>query len=199
MAKGRKKSENELARNREYQREYYEQNKEELLDKKKDRYRNDPEYREAMRVRDRRRYWFGTRQQKRGELLPELDFRDLEPIGNITFKVDNPADKRHGEEVEVPVFETPAIAAIINRDSEGVRRWLHRNVLPEPYWRGDDVKENIGKGRNPRLWTEDEVWILFDNRDLLTRPSSKLRDSHFSVTVFAEYEKLVQGIESQAE
>lgn len=195
MAKGRKKSRAELERNKEYQREYYEQNKEELLEKKKDRYRNDPEYREAMRIRDRRRYWFGKRQKKRGEELPPLDFRELEPVGVIEFEVKNPNDARNGQVVEVPVYDTPAIARIINRNSEGVRRWLSRDVLPEPYWRGDDLDQSIGKGRNPRLWTEDEVWILFDHREQLQRPSHSLKDSLFSVTVKAEYGELVQGIE----
>lgn len=194
MAKGRKKTQREVERNREYQKEYYQRRREELLAERRRRYREDPEYRERMRIRDRRRYWFGRRQQKKKRSnLPDVDFNDVQPLGKLRIVVKNPKDLRHGQEVEVPVYGTNELGQFLGRDGQTIRKWLKRGVLPESAHRGAEV-DFTTKGRNPRLYTEDEARIIYENRELLERPAPSLADSAFSRTVTSEFGKLVQGL-----
>lgn len=190
------KEKSERERNRAYQKEYYRRNRERILEERRRRYREDEEYREKMRIRDRRVYWFKRAQERPRRKLPTLGFEDIRPLGHIRIKVTNPEDRRYGKEVEVPVYGTAEIGRMLDRDGQTIRKWLKRGVLPEPHFRGWAV-DFTTKGRNPRLYTEDEVRIIYENRELLTRPAQRLADSAFSRVLHEEFGKLVQGLRPQ--
>lgn len=194
MAK--EKSERERERNRAYQKEYYRRNRERLLEERRRRYREDEDYREKMRIRDRRVYWFKRAQERPRRKLPTLGFEDIRPLGHIRIKVMNHEDRRYGKEVEVPVYGTAEVGRMLDRDGQTIRKWLKRGVLPEPYFRGWSV-DFATRGRNPRLYTEDEARIIYENRELLTRPAPRLTDSAFSRVLHEEFDKLVQGLRPQ--
>lgn len=179
MAAGRERSKAERERNREYQREYYEKNRERLLEEKRERYRSDPEYREEMRIRDLRRYWFDRRQKRKRE-LPELEFSDLKPRGEVTL---TDAD---GGEHRVKVYDSEAVARIVNRSVQTVRNWVLSGVLPSPTLRGWD----IGARGNPLLYREDETRAIYDCREMLQRPTHPLEDSVFAKCVWEAFSKL---------
>src|SRR5690606_18762901 len=123
---------------------------------------------------------------KKRSNLPDVDFNDVQPLGKLRIVVKNPKDQRHGQEVEVPVYGTNELGQFLGRDGQTIRKWLKRGVLPEPAHRGSEVNFTT-KGRNPRLYTEDEARIIYESRELLDRPAPSLADSAFSRTVMREF------------
>lgn len=171
-----------MAEEKDYQQRYYEKNKEKLLKKRRERYEKDEEYREAMRIRDQRRYWFGRRQEKDPD-VPDKSLEDIEPLGTIDV------DGR-----EVRVYATSAVGELLDRTRQTIAKWGRRGVIPDPYWRGRDVPERIGKGRNPRLYTEDEMRVMAEARHLLALPARTMSESAFSTAVHEGFENLTKGV-----
>lgn len=165
----REKSSAERERNRQYQREYYLKNRERLLQKKRERYQNDPEYREEMRIRDSRRYWFERKQQNQRD-LPRLAFSEIEPRAEVLLRDDS------GREHRVKLYDTDAIALIVNRSAQTVRNWVSSGVLPSPRLRGWD----LGIRGNPILYREDEARAIYNAREHLRRPTNPMHDSAFA-------------------
>jgi len=189
----RKKSERELARNIEYQKEYYAANRDELLKKKKERYQGDPEYRRGIKVRAKRKRWLEERPEQK-EFPPFGILAELEPKGSIEVKVKDRHDARHGQTVSVPVFSTGAVAELLGRAPEVLRLWWKRKQIPEPYHRGSMVPENMVKGRNPRLFTLDEMRAIDNVKEMLNLPSRGSSHALFSDRLTEEFEKMDQGL-----
>lgn len=183
----REKSSAERERNRQYQREYYLRNRERLLREKRERYRDDPKYREDMRVRDTRRYWFERKQRNQRD-LPELPFSELESRTEVLLR------DQSGREHRVRLYDTDAIALIVNRSAQTVRNWVASGVLPPPKLRGWD----LGIRGNPILYREDEARAIYNAREHLRQPTNPMHESAFANKVRAAIGELpVMEISSQ--
>ena len=202
MGRKRKKSEKELARNREYQKEYYQRKKEELRATKKARYENNSNYRKAAKLRARRRYWFKVRPEHASSdpsLLPDADVEILEPVGTIALTIQDPRDIRSGEIIEMPVYTTAAVADLLGRTRETIGVYLRKGILPEPQYRKGDVEGVVIRGRDVRLFTEDELRAIERARDALLLPSHGTQHFVFTQAVQREFDRLVNGVALQAE
>lgn len=194
------KSDKEKERNRDYQAEYYEANRDDILSKRKQKYENDPDYRARMRARDQRNYWFRQRPKETvTKELPNIKFEDVSPKGHIELKVKNKEDARDGQTIRVPVYGTTELAKVLDRDPQTLRKWLQAGVIPEPATRGEDLPDGhpLKRGRSPRLYTEDEARTIFEARDLLALPYGRIKDSLFAQSVRESLGDLVQGLEVQ--
>lgn len=190
------KTEDALQREKDYNRNYYQDNRDEILLKRKQKYQNDPEYRARMQARDQRNYWFKDRAQTPEKELPDVRFREVPPKGHIEVTVRNPTDARDGKIITVAVYGTAELGEFLDRDPQTLRKWLKAGVIPEPATRGEDLPEGhaLRRGRSPRLYTEDEARAIYESRDLLARPYGRIKDSLFAQSVREELEDLVQGL-----
>lgn len=191
--KRKEKSEAQLARESEYNSDYYKTNRDKLLKKKAKRYKEDPEYRRGMLMRAKRSRWLEQRPDER-ENPPFGNMADLEPRGTIEITVDNPSDARHKKTVAVKVYSTAAVAELLGRIPEVLRVWWKRGQLPEPYHRGPMVPNNMVKGRNPRLFTEDEVKAIDKVKERLNLPSRGSVTELFARAVEEEFAQMHQGL-----
>lgn len=196
MAK-KKKSAHEQEQNREYQKEYYAKNKDKLAEDRARRYREDPEYAKRMKNAAKRRFWLGTRPATTGEhapTLPDVALSQIAPKGLIPVVVDNSDDHRHGTTIEVPVYTTAALEVLLGRMSQTIRVWLKEGILPEPFYRGRMVPLKVAKGRNPRLFTQDEMEAIEACKANLTLPSHGKKHDIFTRCVRERFESMVQGL-----
>lgn len=194
------KTENEKARNREYQKDYYQDNRAEILESRRKKYETDEEYREAMRDRDARNYWFRHRPKELVEReMPEVKFEEVSPKGHLEIKVNNRKDARHGKTIRVAVYGTSALSKFLDRDPQTIRKWLSSGVIPEPAIRGEALPQGhpLRRGRSQRLYTEDEAKAIYEARDLLALPYVRIKDSLFAQNVRESLEDLEQGLEVQ--
>lgn len=201
MAK-KKRSENEKKRAHEYGKEYYADNAERIQEERAKRYAEDPEYRARMQKSAKRRYWLGTRPATTGALaatIPDVELATIEPKGTIQVPIDNEHDVRFGTTVEVPVYTTAALEILIGRNSQTIRVWLKEGILPEPHFRGRMLPGvRIAKGRNPRLFTLDEMQVIEACRPHLKLPSHGKKHDIFTRCVVEGFSGLRQGLVPQA-
>lgn len=182
-------------REREYQRRYYEQRKERIRAHRRKKYQEDKEFREKARARSKRQYWFKTRPERQERAKKGVELTQVEPAGTVSVVVENPEDERHGQTVEVPVYTTAAVAQVIGRSPQTIRSWEKNGVVPEPQFRARSLGAKVAKGRNPRLYTEDELRVLEQCREMLRVPYTRLTESAFSKCVHERFKALVQGLE----
>ena len=178
-----------------YQQEWYEANKARVQAEKKKRYLADEEYREAAQRRSKQQYWFKTRPGMVRE-TNRTELAQLEPTASVTIQVKNAHDLRHKKAIRVPVFSTAAVAELIGRSAQTIGLWEKQGVLPPPVYRLRDVGDPglKLKGRNPRLYTYDELEVLDEAVAYLGLPSPTLKESLFAATVREGFGALVQGI-----
>lgn len=189
----KRKTAKELERNKEYQKERYEDKRDEVLADKKERYETDPEYRESIKASSKRSYWL-RRRQKKARTLPEVKVAEFQPTARIQVTVDNPADPRNGQTVEVPIYTTAHVSKLLGRTAETVRVWLTEGILPEPAYRADDLPEAAVKGFNPRLFTEDEMRVIETCREKLLLPDHGRKHALFTEAVAQGFAELRQGL-----
>lgn len=191
----KKRSKGNPERIKEYQKEYWERERERLLEERRERYRTDPEYRKRIQARARQRYWFEVRPGRRKE-QPEVTLSSLESKGYIEVTVDDAKDVRHGETIKVPVYTSSQVAEMLGKSEQTIRLWLKQGVLPEPAYRGREMPgEYRVKGRQPRLFTYDEMAVLERCREFVGLPSKEKKQEIFSRCVREGFGKLVNGIE----
>ena len=169
-----------------YYKEYYEKNKERILNSRKVRYKNDKTYREKIK-RDRQE----TR--KRFKKLEELKKKkmhieageDLETLSGTKMKVSTP----NGEAVTY-MFTLGQVADILNVRKQNFLNWILANKVPESIYRDH---------RNWRLYTHDQVSVMktiFDKENAYCqRNSTKLRmNSDLSEKIKDSLDKLEYGL-----
>jgi hypothetical protein len=187
------KKESSEDRERDYQKKYYEENRDRIQEHRRKKYTQDDDYREKARLRSKRQYWFKTRQEVQKKRtwveLPHID-----PAGEIEFVVDNPLDARHGETVSVRVYTTAAVAQLFGRSAQTIRLWERDGVLPEPAHRGRDFDHWIAPGRNPRLYTQDEMEVFQECRELIDVPAPSLKESVFSQCMWEKFGEMNAGL-----
>jgi hypothetical protein len=180
-----------------YQKSYYEKNREKILERRRQKYIEDAEYRRKARARDLRNYWLRPRGSvAKDKEVTGLEFEEIEPRGRIEVKVENPEDTRNGLTVEVALYGTPEIGQMLDRDQQTIRKWLTAGVIPEPALRGEALPEGhaLRRGRSQRLYTEDEARTIYACREHLARPFLRIKDSLFAQCVREELGKLVNGL-----
>jgi hypothetical protein len=114
------------------------------------------------------------------------------PSGEIPI----PVDGIDGEHLQVSVYGTPQVGQALGRNEQTVRKWLNAGALPEPAWRGDDLPKGhaLRRGRNRRWYTDDEMRILLDHRELLRKPYATLAVSPYFAQVRQELGQLERGL-----
>lgn len=127
-----------------YQKQYYLENRERLLLKKADRYRKNPEYREAAlrRSRERKQILKEEREKKR-----ELHGRRRGPVKPKPFDV-----KMGSVMLEVVMMSGGQLAKRLGRKTQAIRVWEQKGILPEAMYRDPRT--------GARLYTEDQVKAL---------------------------------------
>lgn len=124
----------------EYQREYYLKNKEELSNKKKDRYRSDPEVRrkakEASRLYRIKKKAERDRMRANGELPPS---RTVGPRKPITVDIKGVA--HFG-------YTITAMAERIGRSVDTINNWINIGTIP---------KTPLRSSRGDRLYTDGMI------------------------------------------
>jgi hypothetical protein len=107
-----------------YFRDYYSKNKEELAKKRKEKYSNDPEYREKIRIRS-----VALRDKKKAEYDRLLA---LGLVEKKTYKKRGPRTYTvvvNG--VSQPAFSIAEMAKKLNRSKFVVMDWIKRGVIPK--------------------------------------------------------------------
>lgn len=123
----------------EYQRHYYEQHKEELSERRKRKYRDDPEYREKVKCASKR-------------------YRALQREGRKKTIVDKPRVRKPRKPVVVEVngssvlaYTVSTLAIKIGRSVNTVNRWISIGVIPRtPLW----------SDRGDRLYTDAMILVV---------------------------------------
>lgn len=184
----RVKSEKEKERNREYQKKRYLAKKAQYQAERAERYRNDPDYQQRMKNTAKRRYWLHERAEEPVDpKLLDIAIEDLRPNGTMPVVVD-------GVLHQVAVYTTAALEAVLGRNASTLRLWLKNGILPEPYHRKNPDGLKLAKGSNPRLFTEDELRIIYDCRSQLALPSHGRQHDIFTRCVEEKFAALKKGI-----
>lgn len=180
---------------KEYQKRYYREKREELREKKRKRYQEDEEYRKKALARSKRQYWLKTRPavlEERG--IPGEELAQIEPSGYVEIEVKNEDDRRFGKTVKVPVYSSSKVAELLGRSAQTIRIWERRGVLPGPRYRGRDFESFVIKGRNPRIYTYDEMKTMEECREMLLLPAKNLESSPFAACLREGFATLVDGL-----
>lgn len=141
------KQQSEAAKAANYNRSYYEKNKERLAKRKADRYKNDPEYRAkiiAARARQREREKVARKKRR--------DKRVEVPFAERNGKRMRVADSV-GEMVVVKMFRSSQFAFRVAVTVQTLRKWEKEGVLPKPTYRSQG---------NHRLYTQWQVLAVAD-------------------------------------
>ena len=137
----------EKAQRNEYMRNYYAENRERILARRKVRYANDPEYKRKLTEQRRR-----TRQRKR--ILEKRDVR--KELGDTIRDKGKPMKIYNNQRTHyaiVRMFTVGRVADIIGIKRTHIYNWIHGERLPEANY----VMKN-----GWRLFTEYEVQVIQD-------------------------------------
>jgi hypothetical protein len=172
----------------EYYKKWYEKNKKQLSEKRKKRYKQDKERREQIRLASARYYWLNKRRAKSiGLNSVKFEELKLEPDSMEEFMIENTNDIRYGLVVQVPVYYANQAADVLRRSSQTLRLWFKDGRLPDVFKRNS---------KQYRLYTEDQMRILAENRHWLSFTVKEFDLHPFFVLVSEELEKLQpDGIE----
>lgn len=128
----------------EYQRKYYQENREKLLREKASRYRSDPEYRKAAIARSKET-------KKKARLERQALIRKEGPKPRMIKP--KPFDIKMGRAtVETVMMVSGQLGQRLGRKTQTIRIWEKKGILPEAMYR--DPKTGA------RLYTEDQVRAL---------------------------------------
>ena len=125
MAK--REDEDQLERNRDYAKDYYQRNKEEIARKKKLRYQNDPEYRQNIRDAEARR------KERLKEERKIFGFHR-----KSSLKIKKVMIEAGGRSFLVEVVTLGFLARTLGKTSEAVRVWENKGILPEAPYRTEN-------------------------------------------------------------
>lgn len=155
----------------EYGKQYYQDNRKDLLEKKRQRYRNDTEYREKIQTaaRERKRRITAERREAR----KDEDFVAKRKERPIWFTIEI-----NGVDTPVRMHTSGQLAKRLGRLPQTMRVWEKRGILPEALYR------NAAKDR---LYTEVQVsGIVAAYDEAEERFGTALVSYRISSTNFAE-------------
>lgn len=156
------------AQEAEYQKSYYLQHREKLLKKKADRYRKNPEYREAAILRSAER-----KKRLRLEGASDTGGRKKGPTKPKIFNV--PMGK---VSLTTTMMSAGQVAQKLGRKTQTIRLWEKKGILPPAMYR--DPKTGA------RLYTEDQVTALVKAFHDAEKAFGDLVETRISRTSFPE-------------
>lgn len=165
---------------------WYAANKDEVSERRRKRYAEDPEYREKRKTHSERFYWLKQRPASRVGKPLEYEALDLVPDGVVHIVVENEDDVRYGMELEVPVFYPSTVAAAIRRSMQTLRLWFLKGLLLDVMMRN---------ARGYRLFTEDQLRLLVENRHWLGLSVQDFEKHPFFALVNEGWARMPDGIE----
>lgn len=169
-----------------YYRKWYDENKEAVAKRRKEKYDNDPSYRQKHIDHSRRYYWL---KRRRAKPLKKVDVNvdEIQPNEIADVIISNEDDVRCGIIVPVPMYYPRVIAKYIGRTVQTLRLWALQGKIPEATYR------NFA---NYRLYTRDQFKIYMDNLPYLAFTSKSFIESPFFVNIREGIEALEpDGIE----
>jgi len=128
-----------------YNARYYSENREALLEKKRTRYQEDPEYRERILTAARERKRILSEERKKEKALNKGKEKPL------WFSLEI-----GGEEIPVKMFTSGQLSKRLGRKSQTVRVWEKRGLIPEAIYRS---------AAKDRLYTEFQVNLILQAYD----------------------------------
>jgi len=152
-----------VARDRsDYYRSYYEENKDRLSDKRRDRYQNDPEYRE--RAKEAARVYRAKKKMERDKLIAE---GKIEPV--------NRSGPRKPVEVQINgrpslAYTITTVAQEVGRSVDALNNWAKSGIFPVTPLRS---------GGGDRLYTTAMILVLKDaiqKRGTISAKDESFRD-----------------------
>lgn len=165
----------QLEREREYQRQYYAENKKTLGKKRKELRDSNPKIKAEYLERSKRNYWVRVRPKRSAELAalyteaPAL--ADIAPRGTAVVE----GRKR-------TFYSLKALGELLVRSPDTLLDWEKRGVIPPPKYSQAHFDKPLSKG-NPKFYTKEEMLAYEQHRDLLALPSRSLADSIFAKTI----------------
>lgn len=158
----------------EYNSTYYERHRQELLDKKRQRYREDPEYRRKLvdsavarkkRLREENPPT-ASKEARRGPMKPKLHRIDL-----------------NGASVDSMMLSAGQLGKALGRTLQTIRNWEKKGILPEAMYRTE---------RGVRLYTEFQVKKLKEAMEQARqKDGAMLVRERIASTVFPELARQV--------
>jgi hypothetical protein len=165
---------------------WYEENKENLAQKRKIRYRKDPVYRDKRIQSSKRHYWLNKRRAVPMKKI-DVDVSKLLPDEIADVIISNENDVRCGLSVPVPMFYHGSMSKHLRRTVQTLRLWALRGLIPEATYRNH---------LNYRLYTKDQLKIYLDNIHLLRLVAKDFSKHPFFMAIREGLEKLEpDGIE----
>lgn len=160
----------------EYNRRYYKRHKDRINERRKQRYHNDPEYRERIKENMRKHR---ARKKMRDRKLG----RRKGMAAPKHIKVNMPS----GDSVTVKMWYVGASAEHIGVQPDTVRRWIYDRVIPDVHYRTD---------AGYRLFTDDQVRIM---KEIYSEVSAEGRPDleEFSARVMEAFDELEYGVENE--
>lgn len=137
---GKYETEEEKAYKKEYAKKYYQEHKEEILKKKRERYKTDPEYRKSIvdaKIKNYKRYKEEKKAYKK--LLKKNPL--LKEPREVLIEV-------AGKKFIVPVRTLGYLATVLGTTVRMIRHWEREGIIPEPKYRD---------GRGVRLYPDFQV------------------------------------------
>lgn len=164
---------------------WYEEHKEEIARKRREKYHKDKEVREKAIARARYHYWTKKRPNK---MIQKVDIEevDVQPDKIIQIRIKNPDDARYGKVIEVPVLDSGELAKLMDRTAQTLRLWERRGVIPPALWRDK---------RGFRLFTEDQVKAFLACKHYLELPMKRIEESVFAREIKKALEAMPDGVE----
>lgn len=121
---------------------YYEKHKQEILERRRQRYLEDPEFKEKL-LRQSREQQKRARQERNAR-LKEQGLKEDNPK---TYRVQLP----DGSEIETEMYTTSQVAMFLERKASTIRLWEHIGLLPPSMYRSL---------QNRRLYTSFQVYEM---------------------------------------
>jgi len=149
---------------------WYAQNKDTVSARRRERYKEDAQYRENKRKHSASYYWLKSRRAKSvGLNQVNFDTLELTPDLICSMPVTNEADIRYGMTLHVPMYYSSKVAAVLRRSSQTIRLWFMDKRIDDVFHRSS---------RQYRLFTKDQMhviaelryWLSFDVREFSQHP-----------------------------
>jgi hypothetical protein len=149
---------------------WYDDNSDELLAKRRKKYKRNKKYREAHVQRVRRNYW-----NNRPTTIAKSIRRKVKPSLFILVN-----------DEEIPAYGIVDVAKLFGRTTRTIVGWIKTNVLPKPI-------NHSTQRRSVRVYTEKEFALIRRHAPLLGHPKKSLRESVFARTLRRDMSYLRTG------
>lgn len=162
---------------------YYADNKDKILSRRRERYKEDPEYREKIkaRAREAKRKLLAKRREERA--------KNKDKITPIWFQI-----QYGGKEIPVKMYTTGQVAKKLGRTTQTIRIWEKNGLIPEATYR---------TAAHDRLYTELQLNLLIEayrkavKRFGARKVQTRIGSTNFSELAHQIWEDYPLGIEEE--